>query len=54
VAYYFAFFFLLIVVVFLLYTIQKIKVARHFGKKLPKRNLYYAFVAKVFMKDLPD
>jgi len=54
VAYYLTFFFILGLFVLLLFTINKIKVARHLGKNLPKRNLFYAFVAKVFMKDLPD
>ena len=37
-----------------LYTVGKIKKARQVGKKLSKRNRYYALVAKLFVRDLPD
>ncbi len=37
-----------------LYTVGKIKKAREVGTKLSKRNRYYALVAKLFVKDLPD
>jgi hypothetical protein len=36
------------------YTVGKIKRARQVGKKLSKRNLYYALVTKYFVRDLPD
>ncbi|MAZ72901.1 MAG: hypothetical protein CMC70_07115 [Flavobacteriaceae bacterium] len=54
VAYYIIFFIIISLLVLVIYTVQKIHTARHRGKNLPKKNLYYAFVAKVFMKDLPD
>ena len=36
------------------YTVGKIKKARQVGKKLSKRNCYYALIAKIFVRDLPD
>ena len=45
---------LALVVFLVIQTIGKIKRARQAGKKLSKRNLYYAMVTKLFVKDLPD
>jgi len=54
VGYYLAFFIFIALAVLVIYTIQRIRLARHRGKNLPKRNLFYALIAKIFMKDLPD
>ncbi|MEL6811085.1 MAG: hypothetical protein AAFP76_07105 [Bacteroidota bacterium] len=43
-----------VLVIFVFQTVEKIKRARAVGKKLHKKNGYYAFVAKFFVKDLPD
>ena len=43
---------LLILIVF--QSVIKIKRARQVGEKLTKRNFYYAIVAKLFVRDLPD
>jgi len=52
------YFFIVIIFIFLvavvLFTVRRIRLARHRGKRLPQKNLYYAMVAKLFMKDLPD
>ncbi len=38
----------------ILFSVERIKNARALGKKVYKRNLYYAVIAKLFIKDLPD
>ncbi|MEM7185178.1 MAG: hypothetical protein AAF466_00860 [Bacteroidota bacterium] len=47
-------FLLIVAIAFVAQSIGKIKRARAAGTKLYKRSLYYALVAKLFVRDLPD
>ena len=45
---------LILGVAFVAQSIGRIKRARELGRKLHKRNLYYALVTRIFVRDLPD
>ena len=43
-----------LLVAHMFYTAEKIRRARELGKKLYKKNAYYAIIAKIFFKNLPN
>lgn len=45
---------LVLLVAFSAYSVAKIIRARRAGRKIYKRNLYYQFLTKLFVRDLPD